>query len=159
MSSLQFDESLILKDMEVSSKEEAISLMADRLAEKGFVKSSYKQAVLEREEEFSTGLPTHGCSVAIPHTDSKHVNQKAISLAILKHPVIFGVMGECTTTPVKLIFMLAMDEEHSQLTLLQRLMQIFQNAEMLHYFCKETDKSKIKDKVLTQLEFSLKGGE
>lgn len=159
MSNLHFDESLILRDIEAATKEEVISLMADKLNEKGLVKASYKEAVLRREQEFATGLPTASCSVAIPHTDSEHVNQKAISIAVLKEPVSFGVMGDDATTDVKLVFMLAMDEEHSQLSLLQRLMQIFQNAEMLDYLCNETDKTKIKEKVEVQLGFALKGGE
>ncbi|PXW86726.1 PTS system IIA component (Gat family) [Streptohalobacillus salinus] len=159
MSNLNFDESLILKDIEARTKEEVIGMMANNLIEKKLVKESYRNAVIQREQDFATGLPTAGVSVAIPHTDIEHVNQKAISIGILKEPVLFEIMGDSETTPVKLVFMLAMDEEHSQLELLQRLMQIFQDADFLMYLSNETDKTKIKEKVTAQLDFSLKGGE
>lgn len=159
MSNLNFNEALILKDVEADTKEEVISLMANNLIEMKLVKESYHDAILQREQDFSTGLPTTSISVAIPHTDIEHVNQKAISLAILKDPVLFGIMGDSETTPVKLVFMLAMDEKHSQLALLQRLMKIFQDVDLLTYISEETDKTKIKDRVVAQLDFSSKGGE
>ncbi|MDT8860847.1 PTS sugar transporter subunit IIA [Alkalihalobacillus sp. MEB130] len=160
MSKMLLDENLILKDVEATSAEEAIRLMAGNLFEKGIVKESYIEAIVEREKNFATGLPTKGYSVAIPHTDKEHVNEKAISVAILKEPVDFVIMGEeSETTPVKLVFMLAMNESHSQLELLQRLMQIFQDDEVLHSLAHEESKTKIKDSLLQLLNFQLKGGE
>ncbi|UFT99596.1 PTS sugar transporter subunit IIA [Radiobacillus kanasensis] len=160
MSSFSFDESLILTDIDVSSKEEVIALLANNLCEKGFVKESYVAAVLKREQTYATGLPTNGCSVAIPHTDIEHVNKRAISLGIIKETVDFGIMGEQEdTTPVKLVFMLATDEEHSQLSLLQRLMLVFQDKELLLLLSTEKDKTKIKEIIEENLQLSLKGGE
>ena len=159
MNNLFFDESLILRDVEAQTKEEIIRKMSDHLEKRGLVKPTYKQAVIDREKKFATGLPTTSCSVAIPHTDTKHVNEKSICVAVLKNPVDFGVMGDEVTTPVKLVFMLAMDEEHGQLSLLQKLMQIFQSAEMLDYLCNEIDKTRIKEKIESYLGFALKGGE
>src|SRR5699024_25322 len=91
---LHFNESVILLDMEANTKEEALGAMAKNLEDKELIKESYLDAVIARENEFSTGLPTKGVSVAIPHTDVEHVNQKTISIAILKDPVEFGVMGD-----------------------------------------------------------------
>ena len=157
---MYLDETLILKDIEVTSAEEAIRLMAGNLFNKGLVKESYIEAIVEREKSFATGVPTKGYSVAIPHTDKEHVNEKAISVAVLKNPVDFVIMGEeKETTPVKLIFMLAMNESHSQLELLQRLMKIFQDDEILNRLAHEESKSTIKDLLLNQLHFQLKGGE
>ncbi|KHF41405.1 PTS sugar transporter subunit IIA [Halalkalibacter okhensis] len=154
------DETLILKDIEAANAEEAIRLMAGNLFERGIVKESYIEAIVEREKNFATGLPTKGYSVAIPHTDKEHVNEKAISVAILKDPVDFVIMGEDSeTTPVKLVFMLAMDESHSQLELLQRLMQIFQDDETLNSLAHAESKKKIKDSLVNLLNFQLKGGE
>jgi galactitol PTS system EIIA component len=155
-----FDETLILKDIEANSCEETLKIMASNLCKLGIVKESYINAVIEREKTYATGLPTNGCSVAIPHTDIEHVNKKAISLGILKAPVEFGIMGEDSVkTPVKLVFMLAMDQNHSQLELLQNLMQVFQNEKILTTLSTEDSKTKIKDILLNQLNFSLKGGE
>ena len=146
MSDLYFNESIILLDLEGTTKEDILSAMAKNLEEKGLVKETFKDAVIAREKEYATGLPTHGVSVAIPHTDPEHVNKKTISVAVLKEPVEFGVMGDPDeTTPVKLVFMLAMDEADSQLSLLQGLMKIFQDEKTLQFLANEKDKTKIID--------------
>ncbi|ASK62540.1 PTS sugar transporter subunit IIA [Virgibacillus phasianinus] len=161
MSELFFDESIILLDVDGSTKEDVLTVMGNNLVEKGLVQESFIPAIVAREAEFATGLPTAGVSVAIPHTDVEHVKRKTISVAILKNEVEFGVMGDETeTTPVKIVFMLAMDEAHSQLTLLQKLMQVFQNEETLKYLVSEKNKSSIKNLLEAKLDFvALEGGE
>lgn len=155
-----FDETLILKDIEATSCEEVLEIMAKNLFDLGIVKESYIDAVVAREKVYATGLPTNGCSVAIPHTDIEHVNKKAISLGILKDPVEFGIMGEDSEkTPVKLVFMLAMNQTHSQLELLQNLMQVFQDESTLTTLSTEDSKLKIKNLLVNKLNFTLEGGE
>nr|WP_077329175.1 PTS sugar transporter subunit IIA [Virgibacillus siamensis] len=159
MSELFFDESVILLDLDSKNKEEVLTEMSQNLYNKGLVKESYCAAVIARENEFATGLPTKTVSVAIPHTDVEHVNQKTISIAVLKNPVSFGVMGDPDAeTPVKVVFLLAMDQAHSQLSLLQNLMQIFQNEETLTKLT-EVDKATIKTLIEQNLIFSFEGGE
>jgi PTS system galactitol-specific IIA component len=148
------DESLILLNLKGENKEDILRQMAGNLVEKGIVKESYIAAIIEREQDYPTGLPTKACSVAIPHTDIEHVNQKAISVGVLEQPVAFGIMGEEEeTTPVELVFMLAMDQKHSQLKLLTRLMQIIQDEEMLNALVAETSRTVIKELMNTKLQF------
>ena len=159
MSNLYFNESTILLDLEGSTKEDVLRLMARDLEEKGFVKSTFEEAIIAREAEYATGLPTNGVSVAIPHTDIEHVNKKAISLAVLKDTVEFGIMGDPEeTTPVKLVFMLAMDETDSQLGLLTKLMQVFQDEEVLQFLASEKDKTKLTELLVSKLDLAVEGG-
>lgn len=159
MSNLYFNESTILLDLEGSTKEDVLSLMARDLEEKGIVKSTFEEAIIAREAEYATGLPTNGVSVAIPHTDIEHVNKKAISLAVLKDTVEFGIMGDPEeTTPVKLVFMLAMDETDSQLGLLTKLMQVFQAEEVLQFLASEKDKTKLTELLVSKLDLAVEGG-
>ena len=160
MNDIYFNESIIFLDLEANTKEEVLLAMATNLEEKGLVKETFKDAVIAREQEYATGLPTMGVSVAIPHTDPEHVNKKAISVAVLKEPVEFGVMGgdSSETTPVKLVFMMAMDEGDSQLGLLQKLMQIFQDEKMLQLLAIEQDKTKLMNLLANKLEFAPEGG-
>lgn len=160
MNDLYFNESIILLDVEGNTKEEVLSVMAENLEARGLVKETFKDAVIARELEYATGLPTMGVSVAIPHTDPEHVNEKTISVAVLKEPVEFGVMGgdSSETTSVKLVFMMAMDEADSQLGLLQRLMQIFQDEKTLLFLANEKDKKKIIELLANKLELSPEGG-
>ncbi|MDY0404629.1 PTS sugar transporter subunit IIA [Virgibacillus sp. 179-BFC.A HS] len=93
MRDIYLDESIIFLDLQEKTKEDVLSVMGGKLYEKGLVKATFIDAIIAREREFATGLPTKGVSVAIPHTDIEHVNQKTISVGILKEPVAFGVMG------------------------------------------------------------------
>lgn len=160
MTTVFIDESLVLHDIQASSKEDALRQMANNMLEQGIVKNSYVEAIIERENNYATGLPTKGVPVAIPHTDREHVIQKSISIGVLKDPVDFVIMGESDqTVPVKLIFMLAMDENHTQLSLLQKLMSVFQDEQRLLYLAGEKDKSKLIDALRISLDLTLEGGE
>lgn len=131
--------SLVTIILEPISREEAVRLVATPLLAAGLVKQSYPQAILEREKSFPTGLPTVGVGVAIPHTDIEHVNEPAIAVGILRHPVHFQNMAEPDESiPVHLLFMLALNEPHAQIEMLQQLMGLVQDADLLQRL-KEAD--------------------
>lgn len=155
LNELYLKESNIFLDLEGKSKEDILTTMSENLRDQKLVKDSFKKSIIAREAEFATGLPTKGFSVAIPHTDVDHVLRKTISVAILKEPVPFGVMGDPNeTTSVKIVFMLAMDESQSQLSLLQQLMQIFQSEETLKYLANETNRADMKNFLAGELAVS-----
>jgi len=61
-------------------------------------------------------------------------------------------MGEKNAeTPVKLVFMLAIDKKRSHVTFLQKLMEIFQNEEELNYLLSEENKTNIKNRLIHDL--------
>ena len=154
MSDLYFDESVIHLNLEGDTKEDVLTEMGRHLVSKGLVKESFINAIIAREGEFPTGLPTAGIAVAIPHTDVEHVNRKTISVGVLKNAVDFGVMGDDSkTTPVRLVFMLAMDEAHAQLSLLQSLSNIFQDEDTLKSLVEAKDKTN--DKQILEEKLSL----
>ena len=85
---------LVFPQVEASTKEEVIYLLADALERQGFVKDTYKDAILAREKEYPTGLPSTSPVVAIPHADNNLVNTTSIAVAALKSPVKFHNMEE-----------------------------------------------------------------
>ena len=116
----------------MKTKEEALSYLADKLISKGIVKESYKQAIIDREHVFPTGLQFEAYGIAIPHTDVEHVNKEQIALMTLKDAVSFYQMGtNDVEVPVRVIFMLALKEAHSQLTMLQQLMEVLQDKDIM----------------------------
>ncbi|HIX84571.1 MAG TPA: PTS sugar transporter subunit IIA [Candidatus Megamonas gallistercoris] len=146
---------LILLDVEAQNQFNLLEKVAENLHQLGYVKDTYKNAVIEREKVFATGLPTLMGGVAIPHTDIQHVNTPAISIARLKNPVDFVIMGDDTATvAVDLIFMLAMKEEHAQLELLQSLMGILQDEEALSFIKKAQTKEDIRKFVSEKLQIA-----
>lgn len=148
------EENIIL-NLSATDKESVLSQMSDVLYQNGFVKSTFKDAVIQREEEFATGLPTHLCSVAIPHTDVKHINNRTIGVAILEKEVPFVEMGTLDQqTDVKIVFMLAMDKVDDQLKLLQQLMQIFQSEEKLEQILRTKDRAALATIINEYLEYN-----
>lgn len=125
---------LVFAKFKASSSTDIISQLADKLYQNGNVTSGYKDAVLAREKEFPTGLPSQSgkYDVAIPHTDVKYVNQPAIAFASLDNPVEFTNMGDHSQqVQARFVVMLAMKEPHSQVKLLSQLMALFQDEDAL----------------------------
>lgn len=134
----------IWPDFQAENKKEAIEKMATNLFEKGVVKREYIQAVLDREEEFSTGLEFDDIGIAIPHTDAEFVNEPAVSVSLLSVPVVFGSMETSDKEiPVQLIFMLAIKDPTAQLRFLQGLIGVFQDSQKLHTLSSKGSKEEI----------------
>lgn len=130
----------------ISSKEEALTYLSDKLIEKGIVKESYKEAILNREKVFPTGLQFEKYGIAIPHTDVEYVNKEQIAVMTLQNPVSFYQMGtNDVEVPVKVIFMLALKEAHSQLTILQQLIEILQDKEIMERLMNMDERTTSKD--------------
>lgn len=129
-----FDEKVALLDLQTIDSTDTLSALADELYAKGIVKDTFKQAVIERESKFATGLLGEYVGVAIPHTDPEHVNKSQIAFARLREPVHFKQMGDEADVPVKLVFMLALKEAHAQLETLQKLMGILQDETIIKQF-------------------------
>lgn len=112
---------------------EVISRLSNSLERKGYVKKSFCEAVLERELSLPTGLELEGeVHAAIPHADVEHVNTPSVALAVLGKPVVFRCMVEPEKElPVRLVFLLAMNEPKKQIELLQQVATILQDAALL----------------------------
>lgn len=127
-----FDPKVILLNVEAKNADEALVILARKLESEGYVKETFAQAILDREAEFSTGLPGFGRGVAIPHADPHHVNASVLAVATLKDPVQFRMMGNHDELiEVEVMFMLALKESHSHMSVLQSLMDVIQNESLL----------------------------
>ncbi|WP_232698441.1 PTS sugar transporter subunit IIA [Brevibacillus daliensis] len=128
---------LIFLGVDEGGKEETLRFLANQLHEKGIVKETYANAIIEREKNYATGIPLEKIGVAIPHTDAIHVNEPAIAVAILEKPETFTVMGSPDDqVSVQAIFMLAIKQPSEQLTMLSSLMGFFQQSDVIEKFMK-----------------------
>ncbi|WP_208861541.1 PTS sugar transporter subunit IIA [Paracoccus versutus] len=120
-------------DTTASTSEEIIRLLALRLYALGYVKESYADAVVEREQILPTGLPLgREDSIAIPHTDPKHVLRSGVALATLTAPIMFANMEEPDeVVSVGTVFLLAIDDKDKQISTLQQIMETIQNPAAL----------------------------
>ncbi|OXT05977.1 PTS galactitol transporter subunit IIA [Thermoanaerobacterium thermosaccharolyticum] len=127
-----FNNELVVTNFDAKCKEDVFDVLYKKLYENGFVKESYLEAIKKREKNFPTGLQLNRYNVAIPHTDPEHVIKPAIAVATLKNPVIFKNMANpLEDVEVNIIFMIALNESHSQVEMLQQLIQLIQNDVLL----------------------------
>lgn len=125
------NEELILTDLECLTSDDVIKSLSERLYHAEYVKQGFAEAVLNREREFPTGLPSE-IPVAIPHCDPAYCNHSAIALGLLKNPVAFGEMGSNNhTVLVDIVFLLALNDPNQQVAWLKRLADFFQNTNLL----------------------------
>lgn len=113
--------------LEVTSKnksdllDEMIELLYE--ADKIYSKEGFKEGILNREAQSSTGL---GFSLAIPHAKSKEVKTPSIAIGFSKEGIDYESLdGE----PVKLVFMIAAPEDGGDL----HVMLLAELAKMLIY--------------------------
>jgi len=144
----------------VKSRDDAVLALVDLLEKKGFVKPSFGEAVLKREKIFPTGLNTQPVNIAIPHTDSEHVNQGAIAIGVLPAPVQFYEMGsENTLLDVSIICVLAIKEPRSLAGLLRSLALSFQKPDFLTAVMASKSNEQVMKTFLNQLGEVVEAGD
>ena len=121
-----------LKVKNMKNNEEVLRTLSDELIRQGIAKPSFKEAVINREKEYPTGLKFENYSIAIPHTDSEHVNKSQIAIMTLEDPVKFVEMASSDNEiDVKIIFMLALKDSEQHIKILQKVMELLQDKEAM----------------------------
>lgn len=139
-------EDCIIENLKAKTKEEALAAMCGVLLEKGYVKDSFPQAILERERLYPSGLPMEGHKIAIPHTDAEHVNESVILFARLEEPVEFSSMGDPDEKiPVRLISMFALKEKKEIGFLLDVLITAYSDNDTLETVLRASSAKEIYD--------------
>ncbi|MDT2659791.1 PTS sugar transporter subunit IIA [Enterococcus hulanensis] len=122
----------IYLEVAADNYQEVLTKIGKLLQKKGYVKESYTEALLEREEMSPTGLPLSPWSVAIPHTDPEHVIQPCLIVFQLKELVLFNEMANPTNqVPVKYVFGLVFSDGKKQLKLLSDIIALTQNKQLM----------------------------
>jgi len=126
---------LVCSKLKAKDKEDCLRKIGKILYDNGFVKDTYIDALLKREEIYPTGLNLKGISIAMPHTDRIHVNKAAIAIVILENTVEFKHMG-CTGEDVnaEIIFMMAITDPNDQLENLKKVMLAFNDPSIVNEF-------------------------
>jgi len=108
-----FSKERVTFDLKSQTKKEVIDELIDILVADGKVndKDAFRQAVLKREEEFSTGI---GMSIAIPHGKSDSVNEASFVFGRSDVGIDYESMDDL---PAHLFFLIAVPMESSDLHL------------------------------------------
>lgn len=138
------DTELVLVDLDVADREEAIRRLAALLDAGGYVEEGFADAALEREKVFPTGLPTEGIQIALPHTEAEYVRTSRLAIGVLRRPVKFQMMGDPdSTVDAAAVFLLAIAEQEAQVTALQQLAELFQDGVTLNRIASATSAEEV----------------
>lgn len=139
------DPKTIFHSMEAKSVEDVFEKLGSAMIQEGYAKTSYIEALKEREDEFPTGLDINGVGVAIPHTGIEHVYKTGIGIATLKEPIEFIQMDSDEEVMCKIIFMLCIKNPKTHIYQLQRIIEIIQDQDVL----KEIQEASTTEKIIT----------
>lgn len=128
---LYTNQSMILTGIMVTNAEEVIRLLCGKAMENTCIEPTFISAVLEREKDYPTGLPT-AVPIAIPHIHDGCL-RSFFSMAVLKEPVAFHSMGDPEeTVDTRLVFLFGITDPGYQTAVLKKFSTIFQNEETLN---------------------------
>jgi PTS system galactitol-specific IIA component len=120
---------LVIVGLGATTPEDAIRALAGAATSSGYGRSSLPDAVVAREREFPTALPTT-IPVAIPHADAEHVRRPGLALATFARPVQFIQMGtDDIRLDVTAMFMPLVTDPRRQTAFLARLIDLLQKDE------------------------------
>ena len=144
-SGIRLIDQFVMPELEAGNATQALEKIARHGDESGLFKPTWLDAVIKRELEFPTGLPTI-IPVAIPHTDSIHVNADGVGFFKLTKPIEFGEMGSIDDkVQVSMIFPLLITNPAEQVDLLMAVITALQNPDFLNAL----DASKTADEIIS----------
>lgn len=109
---------------------EVLAAVAAAAVEQGFAGPGFEAALLAREAQYPTGLPTP-LPAAIPHTDPEHVLRPGMAAVLLDPPVDFGEMGGSgASVAVRLVVVLLVDDPATQVRLLSQLVAVLRRPDL-----------------------------
>lgn len=122
-------------ECELETNHEVLKYLVSLLEKQGFVDSRYTTVVMEREDNYPTGLEFPKICIALPHGDPKFVKEASIAIARCKNRVDFKSMENPEDSiSVDIVVLLAVKEPERHLQVLSNLVNLFmieENCEQL----------------------------
>lgn len=140
---------LAVKGIKAKNQEGAVTLLINSLFERGYVKRTYLNNVLQREKIYPTGLRLKGkIHVALPHGDAEHVKKMSLAVGVLEKPVKFHEMAsdpkEESIIDASIIFVLAVNNPKRLVPYLSKMINdIFLKPDVVEAIKKAKSESEI----------------
>lgn len=112
------------------TSKEVLKELASYAMQEGFAKEGYEEALLQREEEFPTGIQAQQ-GIAIPHADQQYTRKGAIIIAILDEEAQFHEMCTKHKLQVKIVFLLLIPHVDHQVKVLENIVTLIQDEEKM----------------------------
>lgn len=146
------NQDIIFLDRNFKDSTELLSSIADELLFKGYVKESFKEGIMKREEVYPTAIQAENYCLAIPHTDSEHIEKPGIAFVRMNEGCDFKEM--CTNEDVKvnMAFVLLVKDKEKQVPLLTKLMGLFSKNDILEKLYKEKNPVSIENLLNSEIQ-------
>ncbi len=119
-----------------------IRLLCDKAMDNGCIEPVFVQAVLEREKEYPTGLPTL-VPIAIPHIHDGCLTILFLNGSLGRSGVISMHGGSGRRHRGKLVFLFGITDPSYQTAVLRKFSTIFQSEEELHQMMETKEAEKV----------------
>lgn len=130
---------------DIEKQEDLFQMVAESGKSEGYVTDDFLTRPTDREQTFPTGLKLDGYGVALPHTDPECVTEQFIAVITVKDGIPFKLMEDAgQTVEANLIFVLGLNEPHSQLAVLQQLMGTIQDKDNVAALLRAKDEDEVK---------------
>lgn len=130
----------VINITEVVNRPQLLADMADKAIEMKWAKPGFRQAVLDREAKYATGLHTLGLDVAIPHAGSEWTLLPGLIVALLDQPVSFEPMGgQGETVQAEIVFLLIIPDADEHISFLQSLASFIEDETQLSLLSRTKD--------------------
>jgi PTS system galactitol-specific IIA component len=148
---LFIDEAIIETKLSVIDSSSVIKNIGKKLLQAGLVSDDFIEAVISREGEYPTGLPT-SIPVALCHTDPEYVKCSFLTVATLEKPVQFHEMGNPgNIQEVKIVFFIGILNKDKHIDVLKNIMKFIQSDQLLQSIYATDSKPEIKKILLENL--------
>lgn len=115
---LYTNQTMMLTDAEAADSKAVIEMLCGKAMENKCIEPEFVTAILAREKEYPTGLPTV-VPIAIPHIHDGCI-RSFFSMAVLKEPVKFQCMGDPDEmVETRLIFLFGITDPSYQTAVLK----------------------------------------
>ena len=140
---MKFLRNLIYLNQDFSDRKDMFTYIGTELINLGLVKPEYIEKILEREENFPTGIDLGYMQVAMPHVESQYVNDNAIFIVTSKKGVEFENAEDDGIVNAKIIFGLIVKNSEEHIDFLMKLTVLFQKEEVLKDIYNLNDQDKV----------------
>lgn len=141
---VMINKELLFPNADANNFQEAVSIIGNKMFDIGFVKDSYVEAVMAREEIFPTGLSMGDYGISIPHTDRQHVKESILGIATFKQPIsVYSMIEPEKEIKINIMFLMAVKDPDGQVNMLKKLMSVFQNKNLLQKLENASDKEEM----------------
>lgn len=141
-------EHIIQFDADYASREDLFRQVSDQLEAAGIVGPEFYQALVDREKDYPTGVPTDP-AVGLPHTDGTYVRRNAIVCIRNARELAWNEMcGDAADfVHPRLVFMLVMVKGGPHLQILQNIIEKIQDPALVNAALDAADEEAFKTAV------------